>query len=247
MGADENGNLVKSAEVEEILAPSQDNPKVLNPFIGYAKAGEISGDPVYVNYARKEDFEHLEREDIETEGHICFARYGQIFRGNKARFAENAGCAGLVLFSDSADYSPEWTEPYPATWFLPKTGAQRGTTYLDQGDPETPFYPSIPGAYRWTRDKVEAGLAEKHDLPGLPNIPIQPIGYGDALKFLKRMEGLEVPETWRGDIRDPDNNNQTITYRYGPGLKENDEKVFMYIKNYEERRTTKDVIGYIEG
>ena len=30
---DENGNLVKSAEVEEILAPSQDNPKVLNPFM----------------------------------------------------------------------------------------------------------------------------------------------------------------------------------------------------------------------
>ena len=29
---DENG-LVKSAEVEEILAPSQDNPKVLNPFM----------------------------------------------------------------------------------------------------------------------------------------------------------------------------------------------------------------------
>ena len=92
---------------------------------GYAKAGEISGDPVYVNYARKEDFEHLEDEGIETKGHICFARYGQIFRGNKARFAEIAECAGLVLFSDSADYSPEWTEPYPATWFLPKTGAQR--------------------------------------------------------------------------------------------------------------------------
>ena len=49
----------------------------------------------------------------------------QIFRGNKARFAEIAECAGLVLFSDSADYSPEWTEPYPETWFLPETGAQR--------------------------------------------------------------------------------------------------------------------------
>ena len=48
-----------------------------------------------------------------------------------------------------------------------------------------------------------------------------------------------MKETWRGDIRDPDNNNQTITYRYGPGLDDNREKVFMYIKNYEERRTTK--------
>ena len=77
--------------------------------------------------------------------------------------------------------------------FSPQIPGERGTTYLDEGDPETPFYPSIPGAYRWTREKVEAGLADKHDLPGLPNIPIQPIGYGDALKFLKRMKGVEVP------------------------------------------------------
>ena len=30
---DDDGSLLKSAEVEEILAPSQDNPKVLNPFM----------------------------------------------------------------------------------------------------------------------------------------------------------------------------------------------------------------------
>ena len=42
----------------------------------------------------------------------------------------------------------EWSEPYPDSWFLPGTGAQRGTTYLDEGDPETPFYPSIEGKVR---------------------------------------------------------------------------------------------------
>ena len=32
---DESGNEVKSAEVEEILAESQDNPLVFNPFIAW--------------------------------------------------------------------------------------------------------------------------------------------------------------------------------------------------------------------
>jgi hypothetical protein len=96
---------------------------------------------------------------------ICIARYGKIFRGNKARFAEEYGCSGLILFSDSINYAKTWIKPYPESWFLPKTGAQRGTTYLDNGDPETPFYPSIPGAYRWTRNISET-YGDKFNLPG---------------------------------------------------------------------------------
>ena len=83
-----------------------------------------------------------------VEGGICIARYGEIFRGNKARYAEQYGCIGLILFSDQADYAPHPLKPYPDSWFLPETGAQRGSTYLENGDPETPFYPSIPDAYR---------------------------------------------------------------------------------------------------
>ena len=144
---DENGNELKSTEVEEILAPSQDNPLVFNPFIAYAKAGNITGDMVYVNYARIQDFMYLNETGITVQGNICIARYGLIFRGNKAAYAEHYGCIGLILFSDVADYAREWIGPYPESWYLPETGAQRGTTHLENGDPETPFYPSIPGAY----------------------------------------------------------------------------------------------------
>ena len=66
----------------------------------------------------------METLGVDVTGKVCLVRYGQIFRGNKARYAEDFGCVALVLFSDSADYSPEWTEPYPETWFLPETGAQ---------------------------------------------------------------------------------------------------------------------------
>ena len=118
-----------------------------------ATGDDFYGDPIYVNYARKEDFmylvenDHINPDNTNGQKIICLARYGKIFRGNKARYAEDYGCSGLILFSDSQDYAREWTNPYPDSWFLPKTGAQRGTTYLDEGDPETPFYPSIPGAY----------------------------------------------------------------------------------------------------
>jgi len=235
---DDTGHEVKSAEVEEILTESQDNSLVFNPFIAYAAAGNITGDLMYVNYARVEDFMFLEENNINVRGNICIARYGLIFRGNKARYAENYGCIGLILFSDSADYAREWIGPYPESWYLPKTGAQRGTTHLENGDPETPFYPSIPGAYRWTRNKT-AEYGDKFGatgLPGLPNIPITPIGYGDAYKLLSRMEGDKAPDNWQGGIRHPDGTQ--INYNYGPIITDNN-KAFMYVQvKYRSSRCT---------
>ena len=42
-----------------------------------------------------------------------------IFELFKALFAQENGCIGVVLFSDSADYAPEWADVYPDDWFLP--------------------------------------------------------------------------------------------------------------------------------
>ena len=80
---------------------------------------------------------------------------------------------------------------------------------MDNGDPETPFYPSIDGVYRWTRleiyfipdslqktflrEKVDK-YGAKYDLPGLPNIPITPIGYNDAEKLLVAIGGDKAPQ-----------------------------------------------------
>ena len=213
-------------------------------YSAYSTAGEFHGEPVYVNYGRQEDFEQVQGLGVDLTNKICFVRYGKIFRGNKARFAEDAGCKGMVLFSDKADYAPDWSDPYPDDWFLPGTGAQRGTTYLDEGDPETPFYPSIDGAYRWTREKTRS-FGAKHDLPGLPNIPVQPIGYDDAYKFLSRMKGSKAPADWQGGITH--NDGSVIDYNLGPGFVDSNQQMFMYIKNVEEIRQTKDIIGYIEG
>lgn len=39
---------------------------------------------MYVNYGRLEDFLYLNRTlNLSLEGHVCIARYGEIFRGDK--------------------------------------------------------------------------------------------------------------------------------------------------------------------
>jgi len=59
--------------------------------------------------------------------------------------AAQHGAIGLILYSDPADYSPDPdAAAFPASWWLPGTGVQRGSAYtrLD-GDPLTPGYPAI--------------------------------------------------------------------------------------------------------
>ncbi len=52
---------------------------------------------------------------------------------------------------------------------------QRGSIYLEDGDPETPEWPSLPGIYRVPEDELR-----------LPAIPAQPIGYDDAEKIFEK-------------------------------------------------------------
>ena len=75
-----------------------------------------------------------------------------MFRGNKAKNAADAGCRGLIIFSDPADVAGEKDEGvYPNSIFLPDSGIQRGSLALFDGDPETPNWPSLnmDGLYRY--------------------------------------------------------------------------------------------------
>ena len=50
----------------------------------------------------------------------------------------------MILYTDPYDYaSPDKTEYYPDSWWLPPSGAQRGTVKLVMGDPTTYLYPSL--------------------------------------------------------------------------------------------------------
>ncbi|XP_044128517.1 putative N-acetylated-alpha-linked acidic dipeptidase isoform X2 [Bufo gargarizans] len=221
-----------SAKVEKILSPDQNDSTVVNPFNAYSPSGVIVGDPVYVNYGKVEDFYYLTRDlAMNLTGTVAIARYGHIFRGDKVNNAERFGCAGMILYSDPADYVVgSLDQVYPVDWWLPGTGAQRGTLFINNGDPRTPFYPSTNSAF----------FLDEKDIK-LPKIPVTPIGYNDAVKYLSKLSGMEVPTKWKGNLN--------ITYRVGPGFASPYEKskIKLYVKTHNVEKTIRNVFGFIEG
>ncbi|XP_029454760.1 putative N-acetylated-alpha-linked acidic dipeptidase [Rhinatrema bivittatum] len=229
----ENGTETEqSSKKEKILTPDQDDPTVVNPFNAYSPAGDVLGDLVYVNYGTIEDFMYLTRNlSMNLTGTVAIVRYGKIFRGDKVRNGETYGCAGMIIYSDPADYVVgSNNRVFPDDWWLPGTGAQRGTVLFTIGDPLTPFYPSIESAYYLDEKEIQ-----------LPLIPVTPIGYDDAVKYLSKMAGEEVQSTWQGKLN--------ITYRVGPGFLQPHEKskIKLYVRTYNVKKPIKNVIGFIQG
>ncbi len=104
----------------------------------------IKGNLVYVNYGRAEDYDYLKQINVSVNGSIAIARYGKTFRANTLKFAEDNGAIGLIIYSDPYDFTDGNIEnTYPHSVYLPKTGVQRGTLLLSDGDPMTPYYPSL--------------------------------------------------------------------------------------------------------
>lgn len=142
--------------------------------------------------------------NITVEGKLLLIRYGKFFRGDKVQNAQRFKAAGIILYSDPADYSSSDTDTvanYPGSWWLPGEGIQRGTINWRDGDPSTPMYPALDGVYR-----VPAGSWKD-----MPTIPVHPVGFNDAAKILVQMAGPEVPLNWRGGLN--------TSYRLGPQLR----------------------------
>ncbi|KAG7155895.1 Glutamate carboxypeptidase 2-like 3 [Homarus americanus] len=138
----------------------------------------ISDKVVYANYGSEEDFQLLATYNISVSDSIVVIRYGQIFRGDKVRFAEARGANGVILYSDPADVAPEGPSfTYPNSVYAPPGATQLGSLRL-QGDLLTPGYPAIESAFRIPMEKAD-----------LPKIPVQPVGYHDASVLLRRVKG----------------------------------------------------------
>ena len=97
------------------------DPTVFPPFHGYAASGNATGRLVYANYGRDEDFQQLEGTlGVSVAGAVVIVRYGKIFRGNKVASAEARGAAGVLIYSDPADYGKG--PVYPDGPWLPPSG-----------------------------------------------------------------------------------------------------------------------------
>nr|CAB3246729.1 putative N-acetylated-alpha-linked acidic dipeptidase [Phallusia mammillata] len=235
-----NGTVTrKSNWTETPFTTSEKQDDVIHVFNAYGAAGDATGHLFYVNYGRIEDYELLVKQGVNVTSGICMARYGKIFRGDKARLAELNKCAGLVIFNDPLDFAGQkkhtWNsqkggkDVYPNSWWLPPSGVQRGSLHLN-GDPLTPDYPALNITYR---------IPESESF--LPTIPVQPIGYEDAYQLLSILGGNDAPSDWQGGM--------DFTYKFGGQFDENHKycKAHIHVANYRERRTIKTVIGYIRG
>ncbi|KAK7085302.1 hypothetical protein SK128_005678 [Halocaridina rubra] len=119
-------------------------------FMAFSPAGSITTkELVFVNYGRYEDFQQVKAMGINITGKIVIAKFGRIFRGDKVLNAQRFNATGVILYTDPSDYHPDSDSggpSYPNSYWLPGSGIQRGSIMWRDGDPTTPFYPSIVAA-----------------------------------------------------------------------------------------------------
>jgi N-acetylated-alpha-linked acidic dipeptidase len=218
---------VKEAIVPE--DPSSSNPKIIPLFNGYSASGDVTAPLVYVNYGLPPDYEALKKVGVDVKGKIVIARYGNSFRGVKAKVAQDSGAVGLIIYSDPADDGYMQGDVFPKGPWRPASSGQRGSVqYLSiaPGDPLTPGTPSIPGTPRL---KME-------DVTTLTRIPVQPISYGDARRLLEPLQGAVRPKGFQGGL--------PFAYHVGGT---NDVRVHLKTEMDYQVRKIWDVISRIDG
>lgn len=206
------------------------DPLVTLAWNAYSGSGDVTAEIVYANYGTKQDFERLRSIGVDCTGKIVIARYGGNYRGYKPKYAEEAGAAGLIIYTDPADTGYTRGAIYPEGGWANDCCIQRGSivTLGYQGDPLT------PGVFA-SREAARLGV----DQVALPRIPVQPIGYGAAMEILKRMSGEALPpefKDWQGGLG--------LDYRVtgGPEL-----RVRLMVKQVREVMRTANVIARLEG
>ncbi len=212
--------------------PFQDDPRVLPAFNGSSPSGDVTGDAVYANYGRPEDFKKLEDAHIDLHGKIVIVRYGQNYRGVKVYIAQQHGAAGVIIYSDPADDGYFRGDKYPKGPYRPDSGVQRGSVqfmFKYPGDATTPGVASTPELPDAQRMPTSPNVS-------LPTIPSEPLSYGDAAPILEHLAGANVPHGWQGAL--------PFAYHLG-GTGE--VKVHMALKMDYAERTIWDVIGKIPG
>src|SRR4051812_3521361 len=137
--------------VVSVDATSGQKSEQLPSYNAYSIDGDVTAPLVYANFGRVEDYERLERMGVSARGTIVVVRYGQIFRGVKAKIAFEHGAAGCLIYSDPKDDGFAAGPVFPNGPMRPSDGVQRGSVEdlgSAAGDPLTIGIGSVPGARR---------------------------------------------------------------------------------------------------
>ncbi|EON78203.1 Glutamate carboxypeptidase II precursor [Lunatimonas lonarensis] len=212
--------------------PYSSHPELKQGWNAYSGSGDVVGEIVFVNYGTKADFELLESMGISVKGKIVLARYGGNFRGYKAKFAEEYGAIGLLIFTDPGDSGYAKGLVYPEGIYYNESSVQRGSllTLPFTGDPLTPFVPALP-----LDGKEQVKRLSPEEAP-LPTIPVTSIPYGSAKEIIGKMTGTPVPSGWQGGL--------PYTYRLDGG---SDLTVRLKVNQKRELVRINNVVGVLEG
>jgi len=173
--------------------PTSSNPKITPLFNGYSASGDVTAPVIYANYGLPNDYEDLKKIGVDAKGKIVIVRYGNSFRGVKAKVAEDHGAIGCIIYSDPADDGYMQGDVYPKGPWRPVASGQRGSVqYLFDypGDPLTPGRPAIPGVPR----------LKPEEATDLTRIPVQPIAYDVAKTILSQLQGPVRPRGFQGGL-----------------------------------------------
>ncbi|HEU4933926.1 MAG TPA: M28 family metallopeptidase, partial [Pyrinomonadaceae bacterium] len=173
--------------------PTSSNPKITPLFNGYSASGDVTAPVVYANYGLPGDYEELKKAGVDVKGKIVIVRYGNSFRGVKAKVAEDQGAVGCIIYSDPEDDGYMQGDVYPKGPWRPVASGQRGSVqYLFDypGDPLTPGKPAIPGVQR----------LKPEEATDLTRLPVQPIAYDVARTILSQLKGPVRPRGFQGGL-----------------------------------------------
>lgn len=228
--SDPNEDAISLPLREDVLEadPWSSHPELFDAWNAYSGSGVAEGEVVYVNFGRKQDFEKLAAMGVDLKGKILIARYGGNYRGFKAKFAQEAGAAGLLMYTDPADSGYVKGLMYPEGGWETPTSIQRGSikTLEYSGDPLTPGVEATFNAATLDPETV-----------ALPKIPVQPLGWGAANEILSRMDGPAVPGGWQGGL--------PMTYRLTGSA--SSVRVRMEVQQPRERIATWNVVATLRG
>src|SRR5689334_18173728 len=217
---------------EAIVAgdPTSSNPKITPLFNGYSASGDVTAPVVYANYGLPGDYEELQKAGVDVKDKIVIVRYGNSFRGVKAKVAQDHGAIGCIIYSDPADDGYVQGDVYPKGPWRPVAAGQRGSVqYLFKypGDPLTPGKPAIPGTPRISLEEAYGDI---------PRIPVQPLAYDQARKLIEPLKGPVRPKGFQGGF--------PFAYHVGGT---SDVRVHLQTDMDYQTRTLWDVVARIDG
>jgi len=219
---------VREAIIKEDSTSS--NKKITPLFNGYAATGDVTAPLVYANYGLPPDYEALEKAGVNVKGKIVIVRYGNSFRGVKAKVAQDHGAVGCIIYSDPADDGYAQGDVYPKGPWRPVASGQRGSVqflFHYPGDPLTPGKPAIPGTPRISLEQAYEDI---------PRIPVQPLAYDEARKLIEPLKGPVRPKGFQGAFPFP--------YHVGGT---NDVRVHLKTDMDYQARKIWDVVARIDG